>query len=338
MNAIFAKILYLMEKDIDTMLVTIVSNAGSTPRGTGSQMLMQMRGRVVGTIGGGPAERRAEELAMQLLAKKSSAVHEYRLYKNDEEDIGSVCGGDMTVLFQYIPSDSGVWKALAEALLAQLAAKKWGWFVQRTDGGVPALLDENGALLAGELPADSSALMGDRSVLANGCFSMLLPLGERAVIFGAGHCALALAPVLKSVGFRITVFDERAEWANRENYPMAEQIICGDYTKIHDYLTLTAEDYVVVMTSGHSHDFEVQEQVLRGPLAYIGVIGSKKKTASINKRLRERGITEEAICRVHTPIGVAIKAVTPEEIAVSIAGEMICERALRREAASEIPQ
>ena len=86
------------------------------------------------------------------------------------------------------------------------------------------------------------------------------------------------------------------------------------------------------MTNGHSYDLEVQDQVLRGEFAYVGVIGSRKKTATVNQRLRNRGVPEESITRVRTPIGTDIKAVTPEEIAVSIAGEMIYERALRREA------
>ena len=89
------------------------------------------------------------------------------------------------------------------------------------------------------------------------------------------------------------------------------------------------------MTSGHSFDFAIERQVLMGDFAYVGVIGSRKKTAAVNQQLRERGVSEEAIARVHTPIGVSIKAVTPEEIAVSIAGEMICVRALRREQSGE---
>ena len=127
--------------------------------------------------------------------------------------------------------------------------------------------------------------------------------------------------------------DCRPEFADPARFPEAEQVLCGDYLRIADYLTLTAEDYVVVMTNGHSHDFEVQKQVLRGPLAYIGVIGSRTKTAAVNQRLRDCGIPEEVLRQVHAPIGTAIKAVTPAEIAVSIAGEMICQRATRREAA-----
>ena len=103
-------------------------------------------------------------------------------------------------------------------------------------------------------------------------------------------------------------------------------------------VTIGDDDYVVIMTNGHRHDFVVEEQVLRGQYAYIGVIGSRTKTASVNALLRQAGISEEAIAAVHTPIGTAIygqipctRSMTPEEIAVSIAGEMICVRATRRE-------
>ena len=83
----------------------------------------------------------------------------------------------------------------------------------------------------------------------------------------------------------------------------------------------------MVMTSGHTHDFIVQEQILRRNFAYVGVIGSRAKTAAVNARLRAAGVQETAIASVHTPVGVAIKAVTPEEIAVSIAAELIAVRA-----------
>ncbi len=109
-------------------------------------------------------------------------------------------------------------------------------------------------------------------------------------------------------------------------------MVCGNYTNFAAGLELTAEDYAVVMTSGHRHDLEVEEQLLRRPLRYVGVMGSRTKTAYVNGKLREAGVPEEALRQVHTPIGTAIKAVTPEEIAISITGELIFERALRREA------
>ena len=336
MNTIFAKLLYEMEKKHDTVIATIISDQGSTPRGAGSQMLVGQSGRLVGTIGGGAVERRSEELAAEFLAKKESGLHEFRLHRNEKEDIGMVCGGDVTVHFQYISGTDSAWQQLAGKLTEQVNERKAGWLVLSVDGRAPALLDEEGGLLCGELSENRKEVMGHGNLLTGQSFSMPLPVGERAVIFGGGHCSYALAPILKSVGFRVTVFDCREEFADAERFPDADAVICGDYLKISDALTLDKEDYVVVMTNGHSHDFEVQEQVLRRPLAYIGVIGSRSKTAAVNAKLRAAGVPEEAIQSVHTPIGTAIKAVTPEEIAVSIAGEMIYVRALRREAGREV--
>lgn len=319
MDRIFAKLLYQLEKNMDTVLVTIVADQGSAPRGAGSQMLVGSSGRILGTIGGGAVEARSEEMALEQLKKRESYCHLFQLHERAKDNIGMVCGGNVRVLFQYIPGDSAVWSTLAAAVLDRVAKRQPGWLVLKTDGSAPALLDEEGNALLGQVGS------GEHTRLP-------LPIGERAFLFGAGHCAQALAPLLHTVGFRVTVFDEREEYANRENFPTAEYTIAGDYTKIADYITFTEDDYIVVMTSGHSFDMEVQDQVLRGPFAYVGVIGSRKKTATVNQKLRDRGVPEEAIARVHTPIGTAIKAVTPEEIAVSIAGEMIYERALRREA------
>lgn len=323
MNSIFAKILYELEKNHDLMLVTIIAEHGSAPRGVGAQMLVGRDGRILGTVGGGPAEELSVERAVRLLQEKKSEVHEYRLHKNDVEDIGSECGGDVDILFQYIDGGSTRWAEVAASVLNVISEKRDAWLVMHIDGTDPCVADADG----------NTITIGDGCILNDGIFTMKIPIGERAVIFGGGHCSLALAPLLCTVGFRVTVMDCREEYANKERFPYAENVICGDYEKIADYIDLNENDYIVVMTNGHSFDFVVQEQVLRKPLAYVGVIGSKSKKAAVNAKLKEAGISEEAISRVHTPIGTAIKAVTPEEIAVSIAGEMILVRATYREEA-----
>ena len=336
MNNIFAKLLYEMEKGHDTVLVSITAEDGSAPRGVGSQMLVGAQGRILGTVGGGAVERRSKELAMDLLARRQSGRHAFRLRKNAVEDIGMICGGDVDVLLQYISATDPVWKALAGRLTEQVQEKQNGWLVQRLDGGTPALLGEDGELLAGETPVTEENLLCAGGLCTEEYLSLPLPVGERVVIFGGGHCGQALAPVLKSVGFRVTVFDDRPEFLTEELFPDAEERVCGDFLRVADSLTLNERDYAVVMTYGHSRDYEVQEQILRRPLAYVGVIGSRTKTAAVNRRLREAGVPEEAIQSVHTPIGMDIKSVTPAEIAVSIAGELILVRALRREATGVI--
>lgn len=316
MNGIFTTLLYEMEKHHDTVLCTIIADSGSTPRGKGAQMLAGDAGLLSGTIGGGAVEGGAIALGRTLLRERRSAVHEYKLRHNDGEDIGMVCGGDVTVHLQFIAAGDPVWKELAGSVLQRIALRQPGALVLALDGGAPALRD---------VPETDSAHI-----------ALPLPIGERAILFGGGHCSLALCPLLTTVGFRVTVVDDRPELVTKERFPTADAVICCDLDRVAETVPIGEEDYVVVMTNGHSHDFAVQEQVLRGRYAYIGVIGSRAKTASVNARLREAGISEAAIASVHTPIGTAIKAVTPEEIAVSIAGEMICVRATRRENAGVV--
>ena len=314
MRTIFENLLALLNQGEDAVLVTVAAARGSTPRGPGSQLLAGREGLAAGTIGGGPGEAQVLLLAAELLKEKRSALRRLELRHGGELD--SVCGGEQTALLQFIPHDSAAWRALARETLERLESRRGGGLALSAEEA-PSLLEESPAGLSWD---------GRRLILP-------LPIGERVVIFGGGHCALALAPALRKVGFRVSVFDDRPEFASPERFPEAESVTCAPYTDIAAHLELTAEDYAVVMTSGHSHDFEVEEQLLRRPLAYVGVMGSRAKTAYVDRRLREAGISEEAIRSVHTPIGTAIKAVTPEEIAVSITGELIYERALRREAA-----
>lgn len=241
-----------------------------------------------------------------------------------------VCGGDVTAHFQFIPAEDPLWSETASRALALLNRHTAGWLVLAEDGSAPALLDRE-SVVSGSLPEDTAqALRTPGFSMAAGYISLPLPIGQRALLFGAGHISQALCPLLTTIGFRPVVFDDRPELANTRLFPTAEQVICGDFTRISDYLTITDEDFVVIMTSGHVRDFQVEEQTLRGPFAYVGVIGSRRKTASVNQRLLEAGIHQSSIDLVHTPIGTPILAVTPEEIAVSIAGEMIQVRAQRR--------
>lgn len=335
MRDLFAKILYEIEKNHDLVLVTLTDSSGSAPRKTGSQMLVGKDGRILGTNGGGAVELRSVEMAQQLISEKRSGRHAFRLHSNQTEDIGMICGGDVDALFQFISAEDPVWTSLCVKALEQLASQLGGWFVLRLDGASPALLSPESDLLAGSKP-DCPSPERKTAQTEGDFFWMPLPVLERVIIFGGGHIAAALVPLLSTVGFRSWIFDDRPEFTTEERFPLAEKCITGDFTRIAESVEITAEDYVVIMTNGHNHDFEAELQVLQGPFAYIGVIGSKKKTAAVNARLREQGISDETIALVHTPIGTAIKAVTPEEIAVSIAGELILVRAERREATGEV--
>ena len=220
---------------------------------------------------------------------------------------------------------------LSGKLLRLLSEHQGGWLALNTDGALPALLDTDGAVVYGSLTGCISSFVPGTYIKTEGSFLLPLPVQDRAIVFGAGHCTQALVPLLSKVGFRVTVMDNRQELAKPELFPDAENIVCGDFAKVSDYILLSASDYVVIMTNGHSHDLDVQKQILKNPPVYVGVIGSKSKKAFVNQKLRDAGFADEIIQKVHSPIGTEIKAVTPEEIAISIAGEMIYERAALRE-------
>lgn len=331
MNTIFSEILNELKKSHDLVLSTIISQNGSSPRGLGAMMVTGSQGRILGTVGGGAVEQSCQQLSLQLLKERRSHAKAFTLSSGGNEDIGMVCGGNVEVWFQYIDASLPYWETLMAKLLQLLADRQETWLVFHLNGSLPALADRNGRILLGETAELITPLLPNEYRKTERCFLMPLALCERAVLFGGGHCAQALVPVLTRVGFRVTVMDNRQELAAPKFFPDAEEILLGDFKNISASLTISKEDYVVIMTNGHNYDLDVLLQILQDPPAYVGAIGSKNKVAFINRKLREAGVAEEVIQKIHSPIGTPIRAVTPEEIAVSIAGEMICERALLRE-------
>jgi xanthine dehydrogenase accessory factor len=148
----------------------------------------------------------------------------------------------------------------------------------------------------------------------------------RVYIFGGGHVAQALVPVLAAADFNCAVLEDRAEFCREELFPGAETVTQIDNSRISDYLNVTTRDYLVLVTRGHRDDLLVLAQALKTPARYIGMIGSRRKTAAVFASLREQGFGEKDFARVHAPIGLSIGAKTPAEIAVSIAAQLIQER------------
>ena len=314
MRGVFTSLRHAISAGKNTVLVTILSHTGSAPRGAGSQMLVGKHGLMAGTVGGGAVEGRSIEEALRLLQEGSGAeIRQYPLHPSLKDDIGMVCGGEVTVLLSPVDGNSSAWRDAVENVEARFRGQTGGTlWLSTKDNSVPIVTDKGA-----ECPAD-------------GYFPVNMPASQRVVIFGAGHISRALTPLLRMVDFEVTVFDDRPEFAVKEAFPHAETVLCGSYDTIEELLPLKDDDFIVVLTSGHSNDFQVLEQVLRREFPYVGVIGSAAKTAAINKRLLAAGIPQEATDRVHTPIGLAIGAVTPEEIAISITGELIAVRAQRR--------
>ena len=312
----------------DLVLVTVIASSGATPRGAGARMLVGRQGRICGTIGGGAVEYRSEQIAAKVLEEKTSLGHDFTLTADDVQNLGMICGGACNVFFHYLPTGDEHTILLCEEAEKQFRKGNALWLL--TDVG------ENGqmGLYAQELGYWGIAIaelpLSRHPERIGNIFAEQIHSPGKVYVFGGGHVAQELVPVLTHVGFRCIVMDDRGEFTKPELFPSAESIICGDLTRLEDYLSIGNEDYVCVMTRGHSHDTVVQAQVLKCRPTYCGVIGSPHKAAGVRKKLKEEyGLLDEELDLVTTPIGLPIKGETPAEIAISIAAQMILHRAER---------
>jgi xanthine dehydrogenase accessory factor len=161
-------------------------------------------------------------------------------------------------------------------------------------------------------------------------YSEQLTRAGKVYVFGGGHVAQELVPLLSHLDFKCVLFENLEKFAGRELFPSAESIIIGDFDDISASVSITDKDYVVILTRGHRFDLALQIQVLKLKPYYIGVISSRKKAETVTaKQLLEQGFTQEEINKIHAPIGINIKGDAPAEVAVSIAAELIQVRSNR---------
>lgn len=146
------------------------------------------------------------------------------------------------------------------------------------------------------------------------------------LVVGAGHIGAALAKMGAMCGFAVAVVDDRPDYANQERIPEADKILCGDFVEMLRSFPIESNTYIVCVTRGHKQDELSLRAVVTSPAAYVGMIGSRRRTSTVLRHLYEEGFPKEALERVHTPIGLDIGAETPEEIAVSILAEIIMVR------------
>lgn len=326
-------IILALEQQQSLILVSVLASSGSTPRGAGAMMLVFEDGHTEGTIGGGAVEHAAELHAKELLGKHSSDTVGYCLNKNDVASLGMICGGDVTVYFQYLQGEEHL--PLFRYLLKAYSRNENAWLIRKMEHHMVtamAIYDNSGlhfgdGIDAGLLPC----LLKTKAVYQTGEPAYYAEPVTRAgfvYIFGGGHVSQQLVPVLAHVGFSVIVFEDRKAFTDPSLFPGAKDTILGDFQRVSDFVTLTEHDYAVIMTRGHQADFEVLAQVLKLPLSYIGCIGSRSKIAITKQKLTALGFPENIYDRVHSPIGIDIKAETPEEIAISVAAELIRHRAV----------
>ena len=330
MKKLFQSLKEHLDENREAVLVTVVGSSGSTPRGAGAHMLVDDSGRSCGTIGGGAIEYRALEIAAQVLKEKGCSQEHFLLRTNKVEDLGMVCGGEVSVWFRYLDPQNSALRESVELAVSAFHDGDPCWLIQ-TSGREPRLaVYSNGKTAGDAVPKKVISALHRKPVMIGdqnkNFFAEPMLRSGRVYIFGGGHVAQALVPALTAVDFRCVVVEDRREFCSPELFPGVEETVLmtrEEWGGLH----ITNDDYICIMTRGHKNDIDCEAFALATAARYIGVIGSRKKIAYVNSQLKERGFTDEDLARITTPIGLPILAETPAEIAVSITAQLIMERA-----------
>ena len=329
------------------VLATVVRTKGSTPQKAGAMLLVRQDGTGVGTLGGGCVEGDIWFAAKEILRLNGGAeFKDYYLNEDIAARDGLVCGGTMYFYLEPLRDQKDFITVGNEILEAYDGGQpvSLATVVNAVDGG-PALgskllLRSDGTVSGsfGNAEFDAQVIEVSRKVAdigSNESFNLSdgtevfvdgFTTPPTLVMVGGGHVGKATADLAHSLGYRVYLVDDRPEFCNEERFPYAEERVIETYDKWTDHLDLNVNSFVVVATRGHRFDDMALESALKTRARYIGVLGSRRKTIMIYRRLLQQGVPLERIKEVYAPIGLNIGAVQPEELAVSIMSEIIMVR------------
>ncbi|HKJ99434.1 MAG TPA: XdhC family protein [Desulfotignum sp.] len=338
-------ILDCLKKGDSFALAAIISHKGSTPRTSGSRMIVMPDRTILGTIGGGLVEARVMDTCLELLPRETCRITSFDLNQELKGGLDMVCGGNLTILMEtLVPGPELI--AVYQALVDQEQAGKKGVLVSKIFGTSQGEFTVQKSLVLPDATMTGPCVI-PRSLLDDICnnrFSGSFPIiysagleefilqpmvpADTIFIFGAGHVGFQLAQMAHLAGFSTVVIDDREEFANRKRFPHARTVrVVTDFAAAFDSLPIDDHSYIVILTRGHLHDQTVLEGTLRTHPAYIGMIGSRTKRDKIYANLREKGVSRDTLNTIYSPVGLSIGAQTPAEISVSILAEIIQVRA-----------
>ncbi|NMB54033.1 MAG: XdhC family protein [Leptolinea sp.] len=349
MKKLYTTMADLLRSRESFVIATLFDKTGSAPRSDGAKMIVRADGSIFGSVGGGRLEAAAIDLAKKSISEKKSLIQNFNLTSKDAADSDMICGGKGEILIDFIDADDQNNLVIFTEAAAIASQGGKGWLItilENKPAGEKGVTRQHCLVKADRTMVGSVDCHPDLlEHLINGPAKISLhsevfddqrflvePLQEGGTVFlfGAGHVSQKIAPLSESVGFRTIVLDDRAEYANREHFPLPVEVrVIEDFRRLPD-LEIDNDSYLVIVTRGHLFDKDVLAQVLRTGAAYIGMIGSRTKRDLIYKELTKRGFCMDELNRVYCPIGIAIGAETPEELGISIVGELVKVRAERQ--------
>jgi len=358
MRSIYQTILEQIRSGSKTVLATVVDTTGSTPQKPGSSALFDENGLLVGTVGGGMIEGEVQHIAESVLISGASD-HFYFNLDSDQGDEGAICGGEAGVLVDADPSLhlaalEGLEHALsihAEGFLLTVVSQKYEqgrsirryWINSTRQEDLPTGMDQafkeivgshmKQALRNGFTNIDLQVLPAHQVKMA--FLEHFKPMPQLFIV-GGGHIGKALAHLGTLLEFEVSVVDDRPEYASREHIPDADHLIVNEIGKALQELVPGTDTYIVIVTRGHTYDGEALRACIGSEATFIGMIGSKHKVGIMKKQFLEEGwATPEQWSAIHAPIGLPIGSKTVEEIAISIAAQLVEVRSRKKETYGE---
>ena len=323
-------------------LATLVNTRGTTPRKEGAKMLVGEGGRVLGsvTIGGCVDAQVIEESASVISAHKPRLL---QLDLGDEEawEIGLTCGGTIEVFVEPVdlekPDDATL--ALYERLKAHAEAGGRGAILTRLEGardGAKMIAFDGGKHEGslGDAALDAAALSAAAVAIQAGKTATLTVEGTRVfaevfvpasilLVVGASHVAMPMVTLAKVLGFKTIVVDGRPRFATRERFPDVDDLRIGIPSDLVKDVPLVASTALVLVAHDYKYDLPVLRHALATPVGYVGLLGSSRRGKAILDLLQEDGVTEDALARVHVPIGLDLGAQSAPEIALAVVAEIL---------------
>lgn len=356
MKELFRKIHDVVRQGQKVALATVISSKGSLPMSKRAKMLVFQDGSIMGTIGGGMLEAGVIKEAKQVLINDTPEIVKVDLTSDQVEAEGLTCGGSVEIFIELFTSETDIAvideieHAYSDSKTAVVATllNTYGSHdseAARLSKGVShkIVIREDGTPVGtfGNETVDTKIAQLARPRLGHPCLETMtldLPQNQarlrifletilpapRAYVFGGGHVALSLSKILHFIGFDYVVIDDRKEFLTRERFPEAKGFVHHAFENVFDELALTSHSsYIIIVTRGHKSDLMVLEQAIRAGVKYIGMIGSNRKVQLLFQHLQKQGMKKGLLDNIHAPIGLEIEADTPEEIAISIAAELI---------------
>lgn len=303
-----------------TMLLIVAESTGSSPGRAGYKMAVAADGELVGSIGGGVMEVNLVEQSRAILSEReaiatrflNSSIKEQVHKSKSPHASGMICSGKQTVIFRLLSSGGAkTVAAIIDALQNQTPA-----FLTITPTEFKVRPPE------GETP--NKDLKFDKISETDFRYREKLGPKNQLYIIGGGHCALALSELMSKMDFRIWIYDDRPNLNTLAKNQFASEItVIESYERIGDLIPADPNAYLVVMTLGYKSDEVVIRSLFGRSFKYVGVLGSKAKMKTLLRDLENEGFSKERLAQIHTPIGLPINSRTPEEIAISIAAEII---------------